>query len=422
MKPRNKFEKQIVALAEELPPISEKQIKWAYKNCLNHLARRTKKGVVSCLECGQSWQALKGKAKYCICPHCQTKLTFEDTQKRVFKQDDYFCIITASKGFQVLRFFHVERYAKVGQKARYFHSEVVQRWMATNGKYAILAKLRPVSYYCTSWCYHSSLEIRNDKPLYNIHTVNIAPRPKFIHEIKRTGFNKDFYELSPFDLLQALLDDSRTETLLKSKEVDLLRFFVQNRRNMDNYWASIRICLRNHYKVQDAGLWCDYVDLLRFFGKDLHNSKYVCPENLEREHDKYMNKRLDWLRKQHENKKREKALKDAEEFDKIKAKFFGLQFSDGLIQVKVLESIEQFIEEGETMHHCLFSNEYHLKEDSLIFSASLKEEKLETIEVSLSKLKVVQSRGVCNENTDYHDRIISLVNSNIHLIEQRLTA
>ena len=71
-------------------------------------------------------------------------------------------------------------------------------------------------------------------------------------------------------------------------------------------------------------------------------------------------------------------------------------------------------------HHCVGS--YHSKEDSLIFSATIDGKRIETIEVSISKLEVIQSRGVCNKQTEYHDRIIKLVNENISLIENRLVA
>ena len=49
-------------------------------------------------------------------------------------------------------------------------------------------------------------------------------------------------------------------------------------------------------------------------------------------------------------------------------------------------------------------------------------QRIETIEVSLSQLKVIQSRGICNKNTEHHSRIINLVESNIPLIEERLVA
>jgi hypothetical protein len=93
-----------------------------------------------------------------------------------------------------------------------------------------------------------------------------------------------------------------------------------------------------------------------------------------------------------------------------------------LVQVRVLESVEEVIQEGDALHHCVFTNDYHLKTDSLILSARIEEQRLETIELSLSKLQVLQSRGLCNENTKYHNRIIKLVKKNMPLIQKRLSA
>jgi hypothetical protein len=88
----------------------------------------------------------------------------------------------------------------------------------------------------------------------------------------------------------------------------------------------------------------------------------------------------------------------------------------------MLESVEEIMQEGDIMHHCVFANEYHLKPDSLIFSACINGQRIETVEFSLSKMQVVQSRGVCNQNTEYHDRIIKLVESNKRLIQLKMAA
>jgi hypothetical protein len=85
--------------------------------------------------------------------------------------------------------------------------------------------------------------------------------------------------------------------------------------------------------------------------------------------------------------------------------------------VKVLESVAEFMEEGDKMHHCVFTNEYYLKPDSLVFSAMIGDQRIETVEVSIEQMKVVQSRGLLNKNTEYHDRIINLVNKNINKIK-----
>lgn len=82
--------------------------------------------------------------------------------------------------------------------------------------------------------------------------------------------------------------------------------------------------------------------------------------------------------------------------------------------------MQEHLEEGVVMHHCVFDNAYYLRENSLILSATIEGRRIETIEVNLDTLKVVQSRGVCNQNTEYHDQIVNLVNANKRLISQRM--
>ena len=160
--------------------------------------------------------------------------------------------------------------------------------------------------------------------------------------------------------------------------------------------------------------------MLRRLGKDTHSPKYVCPTNLYREHNRRQNELRKRREKEEIEKKRKKAMEDEERFHELKSKFFGVCFTDGTIQVHVLESVQEYLEEGTAMHHCVFSNKYYLKENSLILSATIEGKRIETIEVNLDTLKVVQSRGVCNQNTEYHDQIVNLVNANKRLIRQRM--
>ena len=138
-----------------------------------------------------------------------------------------------------------------------------------------------------------------------------------------------------------------------------------------------------------------------------------------------LNKLLTFARQIHKNcerteQQRQKAIEDEKNYQKAKGIFFGLVFSDSLICIKVIESVKEMEEEGRIMHHCVGG--YHNKANSLILSATIDGKRIETIEVSLKTLKVVQSRGVCNSNTEYHDRIIRLVEDNAGLIRQRMNA
>ena len=218
----------------------------------------------------------------------------------------------------------------------------------------------------------------------------------------------------------ALLSDSRAETLLKAGQYPMLRYYLYHSFNIGEYWASIKICIRNGYTIEDGSMWRDTIDLLRHFGKDTNSPKYVCPADLKVEHDKLVAKRN--LQRKHERteQQRRKAIEDEKQYLKAKGIFFGLAFTDSLICVKVIESVEEMAEEGRTMHHCVGG--YHKRKDSLILSATIDGKRIETIEVSLKTFEVVQCRGVCNENSEYHDRIIALVNKNANLIRQRMKA
>ncbi|GHT35683.1 hypothetical protein AGMMS49574_25630 [Bacteroidia bacterium] len=418
MKPKNKFQKQVFELSKKLPSISETQVKWAYMNCIAHIGRRTKKGVISCMECGHTWIDTT-TGEQCTCPRCGAKLLVTGTRQRVFKQSEYFCIVTACEGFQVLRFFYIQYYAKAGEKAHYFHSEVVQRWIAPNGKYVTLARLRPMGYFADTWSFSSTFEIRSEKPLYNLIPASIYPRQRLIPEIKRSGYKGQCHDITPFDLFYSLLADNKAETLLKAGEINLLRFFAGNFHHINSYWASIKICIRNNYKIKDASIWRDYIDLLRFFGKDLHNAKYVCPDDLTAGHDKYVKKKKERIEQERREQASQKALEDENRFKETKSKYFGIIFSDGLIEVRTLESVDDIMKEGDIMHHCVFASDYHLKSDSLILSACVDGKRMETVELSLSRLKVLQSRGVCNTSTEYHEQIINLVEKNIRLFKRK---
>lgn len=103
-----------------------------------------------------------------------------------------------------------------------------------------------------------------------------------------------------------------------------------------------------------------------------------------------------------------------------KKQFFGLCFSEAHITISVLENVTEFMAEGDNLKHCVFTNEYFKKKDSLILSAKVENTPVETIEVSLSKLKIVQCHGMKNNNSQHHEVIISLMKKNLHLINSRM--
>ena len=422
MKARNKFEAAVMEQSKHLCPITKQQIKWAFRECIDHFAYRLPKGRTTCMDCGHRWVINKHR-ETCTCPHCRAKLQVQTTRARKHKEQHYFTILTTSGDYQVLRMCLLIVGMEKGYPAESSVIEIGQYWWNMQGRKAVVAIQRVLGHYVDTFSYYSPMAIRNDNEAYqHIAYSPIYPKFKVTDILRRNGFKDNFYGIVPTQLIPTLLTDSRVETLLKAGQTDHLRYFLGNKRAFEELWQSYKIAVRNGYEIADISLWSDYVDTLRRLGKDIHNPKYLCPTDLKGEHDRRHDELLRVRESEEIEKKQKKAMEDEKHVKELKSKFFGICFTDGTIQVHVLESVQEHLEEGVSMHHCVFSNAYYLKEDSLILSATIEGRRIETIEVSLKTLEVVQSRGVCNKNTEYHEQIVNLVNANRRLISQRMKA
>jgi hypothetical protein len=166
-------------------------------------------------------------------------------------------------------------------------------------------------------------------------------------------------------------------------------------------------------------------------GADWHNPKYIAPkdkETLREYHDLFI-KRMERI---NEQKRREAAIrlkmKETDEklskedrsnnaYIKRRKKYYDMVLTDGLIECRVLPDIPAFRAEAEAMHHCVYTNEYYKKPYSLIMSATIGGKRIETIEVDLTSFTIKQCFGKRNQFTMYHDRIKSLVNSQMKTIK-----
>ena len=420
MKPRNKYEKVVLAESKHLRPITKKQSKWAFRECIDHFAYRLPKGRTTCMDCGHSW-VVEQTAETCTCPHCRARLQVRETFERKIRQKQYFTILTTCGEYQVLRMFLLSAEMERGCKASSYTFEIGQYWWNAQGRKTIVAVQRVLGRYIDTFSYCSPMAVRNDNEAYrHISYSQIYPKFKATETLRRNGFRDDFHDIAPTVLIPALLSDSRAEILMKAGRTEHLKYFLNNSRTFDACWQSYKVATRNGYEIEDISIWCDYVDMLRRLGKDTHSPKYLCPADPKAEHDRRQSELRRQREKEEVRQKRQQALENEKRFKELKSKFFGIRFTDGTIQVHVLESVQEHLEEGVSMHHCVFDNAYYLKENSLILSATIEGRRIETIEVNLDTLKVVQSRGVCNQNTEYHDQIVNLVNANKRLIRQRM--
>ena len=344
-----------------------------------------------------------------------------------YNKEKYVSFIQTFKGWNVIRTFKVERINnEKGEKTKYLINEVYQNWIDDDGKEIIVTRPYSRSPFHLSWKIWEPMTIGHHnynasgsyemEDMFDTEGNYFYSRAMVTDVLKRNGWRNDFIKrgIPVTKSMIQLLTNPTAETIVKQGQIDVFKYMLKRGDRQLPYMYALNICHRNGYIINDASMWFDYMDLLSEFRLDTHNARYVCPTDLKHEHDRLMVKK----QKIEEQKTLEQKENENRKYRREKQAFLGLCFEGDGIIVSVLQSVKDFYEEGKAMHHCVYSNGYYKKKNSLILSAKKDGKRIETIEVNLKTFKIIQSRAVCNQTSEYHNSIIELVNRNMGLIRR----
>ena len=437
MKPRTKLEKTLQAWSAQLPPLTQAQRRYAYA-LFARVGYYWKSGKVWCQCCGHVYQELLPELAVSMeagdtCPACGASLTLRHWREgqREYTEAKYFSTLRPWRGWMVVRTFHVSRGNRMGQATQYAAREVYQNWVSPQGREFIMGRRYTRSPFHMAWDYDSPMDVKKHNGTctgyYQMEDVfldrynDFYPRAAVTPTLRRNGWDARILRMgvSAAQAISQLLGNPVAETVAKQGQWDVLAWMLRRGDRQLPYRHAINICHRHGYTIGDAQLYFDYLDLLSYLGLDTHNPRYLCPPDLRREHDR-LAARKDKAEALRRERERAKEMAEAENrYRQDKAPFLGLgEFGDGTVSLHVLSGVAEFYDEGREMHHCVYTNAYYNRADSLILSATVGGRRTETVEVSLRTFDVVQSRGPCNRATEWHDRIVSLVRDNMHLIRQ----
>lgn len=420
MKPRNKKQEQILAMSGQLRPLTTAPKQWALTHTIDNYALKFKKGKAVCLICGHEWEAEEGM---CRCQHCGAKVEVKATTQRVVREKSYFNIITAVKGFQVIRMFLMIVEFSKGMKANPGFVEIGSYWIDKHGHTTVVGLQRTLGHYIDSFAFGSPLEIRRDNDAFwHIADQWVYPKIKVTDTIMRNGFKNSTHCIHPVKMFQQLLTNPKAETLMKANEIELLRYLTYHPAEVEKYWNSIKIAMRHGYKFEDVQMWFDYVRMLDTMGKDLNSPTLIAPRDLKTSHDEYVAKVERQRIKEQREKDRQQAIKDQKEFEELKSPYFGLAMTDGEINIHTLDTIDEYYEVGTSQRLCVASSKYYLKSKSLVFVAVISNKIVATIEISLEDYSILQCRAFANGVSEYQDRIAKIISDNTKMIAERKIA
>ena len=386
MKPKTRLQKRVYEPHKTLPKLTQEQTEWALNHCFKHyFIHRKSTGEYICTDCNHRW---KSDVTPDVCPHCRATLTFcDNSRKKVFKDRNYYSIIQTCQEFTVIRIFYIDKYIKFGQvhNSGDFY-EISQYWFSDNGGQVILAKNKLMfSFYSnTPFNLRSELNVKQTCKKYDyISPYRAYPKIQVSKTLKRNGLKNSFRGFREVDVIRYLLSEPIYETLWKQKDLPMIKRFHSDGHRIKKYWKQILKFKKRDYKVENIGLWFDYLDLLSYFGKDINNPHYLFPPDFTTAHDHYMKRKRKRMEKEYEERRREyekqakerelqriiEQEKKAEEFIKNKSKYFDITFRNSNIIVVVLSSFDAYKKEGDTLHHCVFTNTYYDRKNSLILAA-----------------------------------------------------
>lgn len=437
MKPVTKNQKRVVELMARLPLITDSQKKYAISKFSFHATSFKKTRY--CLECGSQWKtqenAIFDQMLGTKCPNKECAsygkelIMFQhngDTERYLNT-----LIVQTIEDYQVVRVLYTNKSTKKRRAPEYSQFEVTQYWIRTDGKIEVVSKDCFSQYGYDRWGY-KPLEIKKHKLFssgyssyrnsFLIGYDNVYPKQKIHPLFKRNGYLPIQSEgINPVRIFYYLTKSTLLETLLKTKQYNLAKYYISVDCNSD-FTKEMMTCVKNNYIVKEVDIWIDTMKLMRFFQKDLKNKKYCCPENLKEVHDKLLHKKQIHDEKKELEKKKKRVSDFNPQYRFEKKKFLGMSFTYSAISLEVLSSVDDFLEDATKLNHCLFAQDYYKNKNSLILRAVKNGELKENVEILLSDLSINQSRGLNNNFTDCHDEIIEAVKLFIPQIKNAATS
>lgn len=416
MIPKTKEQKKVFKLYKKLrkqPYV--KVLKWHMDNEVDNYAFISSIGRCSCLKCGHIWKEHMCPQKWQNeivfnnqkCPKCKRTLKIEVSNKRTVNGYWYFSTIEVIEDYQVFRVYQRFISFKSKNKPTTWNRQVSCLFTSPEGKQTYVGMYQ-INSQSEQWC--GIMEIRNKFSYLNYKAI-VYPKYEVTEKLNRNGFIYEFYDNIPIVLFRKLLTENICETLWKIGQHELVKKYNDySKEKYKLYWSSIKICIRNNYFIENAQEWFDHLGLLEHYGKDLLNTKYVCPENFGKEHQKYIERKRkdddkkDYLELQTQIKK------DEVQYKKHIVKYKKLCIESNSLVIKPILTVMQLQRESNILKHCAYSSKYHKRVNSLMLSAKFNNVILETIQFDLNTYKVIQSRGIKNGNSKYHKDIVQLVN------------
>lgn len=456
MQPKTKEQKMLAEVVNNhLRPLTQKELQYAKRHTFTPYAIESR-GRMMCSQCGHSWRPTKAaELDKITCPRCKKKLGHVHHNHTKGTDCEYFVLAeNVNDTHQLFRFYWMERTVQFGKDVQIKTPALVGLVFirVKDGKQTNFLRSHYTMYGCFRWLFNSPIELKSNSSLvggsyygYYGYEMFSEPAGTMITRSINPTLSRNGWELDesaewsecvewrnnhPHKMAKLLLSDNDFESSFKLGQYAVCEAMMTDRErrcSKDVKKTLLKLANRHHHifkSVDEYGDYVDYADDLEFIGRDYHNPAILFPKNF---HAEKMRVNALAVRKREQERAIEqaKAEKARIERDKYKAMwqnhytqaFYGMVLSYDDFDIKPLVQYEEFNAEGNAMHHCIRT--YYGKVDTLLLSITRNGERAETAEINLKTLNIVQCRGVCNHPSEWHDKIVELLEKSMPIFKER---
>jgi len=143
------------------------------------------------------------------------------------------------------------KFSKIGN---YVLHEILHYWIQPDLKITMFGLKHINTGFCDAWC--GNMEIREESKhswygsKYDVYARKYHPDSVIKREYKKFGINHNLSHITFIEAIKHIPRDPKLETLLKAKYYSLVDLHINKHgKSVNYYWPSIKICLRNKYKI-----------------------------------------------------------------------------------------------------------------------------------------------------------------------------
>lgn len=283
---------------------------------------------------------------------------------------------------------------------------------------------KPYYYATRDFAHHRDIRYVTRLSDFGQYVANICGYPVSVRlhsKIRRNGLKVEMMKCVEQDahikswndksVVKKILAYPMAETVVKSKYWRLIGVFEPSKQS-----DIVKLVIRNNVKIEQSNwsMLVDAVNMMEEENIDWHNGKILT--DWLKYHDMITKRRLkreEERRRRQEYEELMKQMNEERDFLASHAKWLGISWNDCDMVFSVLSSINDYFEEGQAMHHCIFSNHYWRNPVSVIVSVKDADgNRLATIEWNAKYDNVVQCRAKYNGVPERYNEIIESFNKN----------